>query len=258
MLRRSNPRRGFTLIELLVVVAIIALLISILLPALTRAKEQAKIAMCLANLRTISQAGNAYLLDFDDIPWALPAPYVVEGQSFTWGFYTEFIWGGGRPDKNPRDWRSEGGSGSAPNRADTWRLPPRYRPMNPYLANSVDWDKPERGDEQTRRDIKMDLPGFFKCPSDSTIEVPSVGGANLDVEGNTAFTTWSARRSSSDPCRTSANFGASVVSSAVSPRQRISQSWTCSPRPLMRCSPRLRETIPASSSPSRVAPVVKI
>ena len=53
-------RGGFTLIEMLTVIAIIALLISILLPSLASAREQAKRAYCLANLRSIGQASHAY------------------------------------------------------------------------------------------------------------------------------------------------------------------------------------------------------
>ncbi len=140
----ARQRGGFTLIELLVVVAIIALLISILLPSLQGAREEAKKAKCLANLKQVGTAMAQYFLETNDwFPWEKR-----NGLYWLHGFYY-----GGHPGR-PAWW---GYSDT------TFRDTPNGRPFNQYLyPNLPDYDvQPTDPQFEKVRDMAI-----FECPSD--------------------------------------------------------------------------------------------
>jgi len=65
-MRRQRSLRGFTLIELLVVIAVIAILAAILFPVFAQAREKARQATCLSNLKQLSLGVLMYVQDYDE------------------------------------------------------------------------------------------------------------------------------------------------------------------------------------------------
>lgn len=81
-----RPSHAFTLIELMVVIAIIGILASLLLPALSRAKEKARQAACLNNLKQLTTGMALYHGDFEDV-------YPTPGSRLSYGPQPEdWIW----------------------------------------------------------------------------------------------------------------------------------------------------------------------
>jgi len=131
-------------------VAIIAMLMSILLPSLSKAREQAKKVKCLANMKQIGVACQSYFMEVGD--WF---PFGKRNQLRLHGFYY-----GGHPGRqvagDPHEWWGY----VMPNYRDT----PAGRPLNQYLyQNLPNYDVPQ---DDPAFEIVRDLP-VFECPSDT-------------------------------------------------------------------------------------------
>jgi prepilin-type N-terminal cleavage/methylation domain-containing protein len=152
--RRSRRPIGFTLIELLVVVAIIAVLISILLPSLQRAREQAKRGQSLSNLRGVSSASMMYAAD-DPRNNAVPVHFRFDSAGNT--VIGDYQYGGKSGNVlQPAQYiyTVEGNYGS-------WT-----RPLNRVIyKNMTTYDYAALDQEMIDKDKSLDLK-IYKAPSD--------------------------------------------------------------------------------------------
>jgi prepilin-type N-terminal cleavage/methylation domain-containing protein len=136
----TRRHAGFTLVELLVVVAVIALLIGLLLPALTKAREQGRLMICLNNARTITMAANSYAADNDGL-WPV-FPCFINKQANV-ALFNSWDYGGKTT-------------------SSYWTGPTAFRavndtPLNTYVEPERPLMDPPGG--------RMELP-TYRCPSD--------------------------------------------------------------------------------------------
>ncbi len=151
-------KRAFTLIELLVVIAIIGLLVSILLPSLSKAREMAKSAVCSSNLRSLAQGWHLYADEFRDI--SVPVRY------------------SGAPGgvQNPANWYQIGNGK---------KYRPRWIATMGKHVGLLAFNQPSTSDERQNYEAKV-----YQCPtaSDWTDERNHAYGYNYQFLGNSRQT----------------------------------------------------------------------
>jgi prepilin-type N-terminal cleavage/methylation domain-containing protein/prepilin-type processing-associated H-X9-DG protein len=156
--RFAKHRAAFTLVELLVVIGIIALLISLLLPALGKARDAANTIACLANLRSAGQAMQIYVAEYNGF---LPGSANTSGRHFFAenNFNTVVVTSGNVPP-GPIQY------------ADY--IAPLARMMRLQIVGD---DNPNQG---ARYDFYRNMKQFL-CPSFEGVLVPAFSGSPVDV-----------------------------------------------------------------------------
>ncbi|MCG3138696.1 MAG: hypothetical protein HJJLKODD_02564 [Phycisphaerae bacterium] len=180
------PRKlhGFTLIELLVVVAIIALLISILLPTLANAREQAKFTRCLANMHDIINTAVSYA-NSDTSGYLIPVLPNIKDLYHLSAARNASMGKSGTHDKN--DYSSTTGQPTNAMFCTKNGSGPGQRPLNRYMFKSVPHVLPwaqltALPLEEARKDEQLDW-NVFRCPSDTGYNPTKDGTTGIILGG---------------------------------------------------------------------------
>ncbi|HWL94366.1 MAG TPA: prepilin-type N-terminal cleavage/methylation domain-containing protein [Phycisphaerae bacterium] len=167
---KRRRQSGFTLIELLVVIAIIALLIAILLPALSKAREEGKRLVCMNNLKEIGVAMLIYRETSDNLPWTYVHNVLPDGTiEFYPGitFYSSYTWAG---MKATLPWPGE-------ESGDWVRVPAELRAFNKIVDPGVQGNQPVK---------------IVQCPGDRSAVAPVMGQGQPDVQTEQSRSSWQA------------------------------------------------------------------
>ena len=162
MRKRPLALRGFTLIELLVVVAIIALLISILLPSLSRARAQARTTLCGTRLSQLTKAVLLYADDYDETP-----PFIGVGydnvEDVPVGNEYDHL---GPPGRNSEGYFMQ---------FESWLIPGTYFTEDQVWLEP-DWGSLPNGGPSSREGSLFQYTGFedlYRCPDFQRISDPA-------------------------------------------------------------------------------------